>query len=268
MRENLIVSIIVPAYNEEKYLEECLVSIKNQAYSSIELVIVDDGSTDRTTEIAKKYADVFVTQKHQGPGIARNKGAGMAKGSILVFIDADMYLDKNYIKDITDPIIKRIANATFTKKEFVANPENIWSKCNQIDNRLPSDKRIPLTLISSNKFRAIKKTFFQEIAGYKTSSGYGEDEVLPEKFKVFPTNAICYHYNPDTLKDVFIAARWMGRSRKAIDLIRYSVINSVKNSIIKILEGAPFSFLIYKIIFDFGIFCGILNRNSNQNYSK
>jgi len=120
-----LVSIIVPAYNEEKYIKVCLMSIKNQTYSKTELIVVDDGSTDNTPQIAKRFTDVILSQAHNGPGIARNKAAEVAKGEIFVFIDADMYLDKKYVEKITGPIRKGTAEATFTKEEYVANPENI-----------------------------------------------------------------------------------------------------------------------------------------------
>lgn len=268
-----LISVIVPTYNEEKHVEECLTSIKSQRFSTIELIVIDDGSTDKTRVIAKKYSNVFLTQQHQGPGVARNKAAKVAKGEILVFIDADMYVDKDYLSNIIKPILAKKAKATFSKEEYVANPNNIWSICFQIDNNLPLNKRLPNEFPSNdNKFRAILKNEFLKVGGYLEKYGYGEDNILKSDKAIFAKGAICYHYNPDTLKEVFISAQWMGRSKNlnltTRNILRYSFFNSLIISIKKLLLGAPYQFIIYKLVFDLGIISGILNKNKEQNYSK
>ncbi len=271
---NKLVTVIVPAYNEERHIEECLASIKTQTHPSIELIVVDDGSTDNTKKIAKKYADVFLEQKHQGPGVARNKGAKVAKGGVLVFVDADMYLDKNYVKNIIKPIVESKAVATFTEREHVANLENVWSKCFMIDNNLLEGSRVPKnSLPVSTVSRAIKKDFFLKRGGYNSSLGYADDHFFSQKEKLRAVEAkdvICYHYNPSTLKEVFVSARWVGRSIQgnANSFLKYSIINSLRISFKKISNGAPRLFLFYKLAFDFGIFSGMLNKNAKQNYSK
>lgn len=267
------VSVIVPAYNEEKYIEECLFSLRNQTYSPIEVIFVDDGSNDNTRKKAKHYADIIYSQKHKGPAVARNAGANLAKGKILVFIDADMYVDRNYVESITKPIREKVANATFTKDEYVANMSNIWARCLQIDNNLPQNNRIQNTQEDKDtRFRAIRKEKFLSTGGYLKTTGYGEDSILPFPESVRAENAICYHYNPDTLSDVFLSARWMGRSKNMKknlnNLFRYSILNSVIVSSKKIYQGAPVAFLLYKIVFDFGIFIGILMKNPEQNFAK
>lgn len=267
-----LISVIVVAYNEAKHVEECLISIKNQSYPYIELIVVDDGSTDGTRDIAIKYADLYLSQNHKGPGLARNLGAKYAKGKILVFIDADMYLSNDYVKNIIKPILENKSNATFTKEEYVANIENIWSKCFQIDNNLHGLNRIKYKKIFAKKFRAIKKETFVKNNGYLINVGYGEDEVLKRAESIVAPNAICFHYNPDTLLDVYISARWMGRSkyvkRTYKNIFRYSFLNSLSISYKKINHGAPFLFVIYKLVFDFGILMGILNKKKEEGYAK
>jgi glycosyltransferase involved in cell wall biosynthesis len=105
--KNPLVSIIVAVFNEEKYLNRCLQSLKNQSYKDIEIIIVDDGSTDKSRNIIKQYNVKYLSISHSGPGVARNKGAQAAKGEILVFVDADMYYDKEYIKELVKPIVKK-----------------------------------------------------------------------------------------------------------------------------------------------------------------
>lgn len=93
-----MVSIIIPAYNAEPFFEECLSSVENQTYRNIEIIVVDDGSTDSTYEIARKHAAVdsrvkVISQDNQYAGVARNNGMALALGEFLLFFDADDILD-------------------------------------------------------------------------------------------------------------------------------------------------------------------------------
>jgi len=89
-----LASIIVIAYNEEKVIEKTLISLKNQTYKPIEIIVVYRGN-DKTEEIAKKYADKIVFNKEKGASKARNFGAKYAKGEYLLFVDADTRLNQN-----------------------------------------------------------------------------------------------------------------------------------------------------------------------------
>ncbi len=82
------ISVIIPALNEQKYIRYPLSGLKAQTFKNFEVIVVDGGSEDDTADIAKKSARVIVCRK-RGAGVARNMGAEKAKGSILVFIDAD-----------------------------------------------------------------------------------------------------------------------------------------------------------------------------------
>lgn len=100
------VSIIIPVYNAEKYLTECIESVLNQKMQEIELIMIDDGSKDQSACIMKKYMckypDIIkcIFQKNQGQSAARNRGLEMAKGSYIVFVDSDDYIGPNYIKSL------------------------------------------------------------------------------------------------------------------------------------------------------------------------
>lgn len=95
------VSVIIPVYNVEEYLRECLDSVVNQTLKEIEIICVDDGSTDNSLEILKEYAKKdnrisVLTQKNSGAGIARNVGINMASGTFIAFMDPDDYYPNNY----------------------------------------------------------------------------------------------------------------------------------------------------------------------------
>jgi glycosyltransferase involved in cell wall biosynthesis len=95
------ISVIIPTLNEEKYLPRCLKSLVNQGTDgSLEILVVDGGSTDRTVQIAKKYADEVLMKPRAPVGAARNLGAKVAKGNILAFIDADTIANPRWLSSI------------------------------------------------------------------------------------------------------------------------------------------------------------------------
>lgn len=94
----MILSIIIPTYNEEDYLPVLLESIKEQDFDDYEVIVADANSTDRTREIAEEYGCVVV----EGglPAVGRNNGANVAKGEILIFLDSDLKLTEHYLRDV------------------------------------------------------------------------------------------------------------------------------------------------------------------------
>lgn len=96
------ISIIIPAYNEEKYIKKCLDSLLNQIEKPDEIIIVDNNCTDKTISIVKKYPVKIVVEKKQGMIFARNKGFNIAKADILARCDADSVLPVNWIKKIKE----------------------------------------------------------------------------------------------------------------------------------------------------------------------
>jgi len=92
-----MLSIIIPTYNEEKYLPKLLRSIKKQSFKDYEIIVADNNSKDRTRKIAKKYG-CRITKGGKHPAIARNNGAKISKGDLLFFIDADCVINKNFFQ--------------------------------------------------------------------------------------------------------------------------------------------------------------------------
>jgi len=210
----MLVSVVIPMYNEEKDISYCLRSLKNQNYKNIEIILVDDGSTDGTLNIAKATAQKeelkikILNQKHQGPGNARNLGAKNAKGEILVFVDSDMTFEKDYIKNLVAPINKKTIGTTHDN-EIVINTNNIWSRC------WGKIRVSPKNASNIKIFRAIKRKEFLSMGGFDSKYGYADDQTLWFKYKIKPSvakNTICYHRNPERLKQVFNQSRWIGAS--------------------------------------------------------
>ncbi len=103
MNDSYLVSIIIPIYNSEKYLKTCVNSILNQTYKNIEVILIDDGSTDESRKICEKLKNKdnrikFIFQSNGGPSVARNNGISQAKGKYIFFCDSDDYIDSNVIE--------------------------------------------------------------------------------------------------------------------------------------------------------------------------
>ena len=97
------ISVIVPIYNAENYVNRCIESVLDQTYCNWQMILVDDGSKDKSLEIYQKYADVnnrisVIHQENAGPSIARNAGIAKALGNYVVFIDSDNYIEKDYFQ--------------------------------------------------------------------------------------------------------------------------------------------------------------------------
>lgn len=99
------VSIVIPVYNSEKYIQECIDSIINQEYSNWELILVDDGSVDSSLEICKKNSEqdnriIVVSQENMGSNFARKNGTEIASGKLITYVDSDDYVDNDYIQNL------------------------------------------------------------------------------------------------------------------------------------------------------------------------
>lgn len=110
LNANPLISIIVPVYNVKKYLDNCIQSLVSQTYSNIEILLVDDGSTDGSGEICDKYADKYTFiysfhKKNSGLGLTRNYGLERAKGTYVTFVDSDDYARSDLIMKLIMPIL-------------------------------------------------------------------------------------------------------------------------------------------------------------------
>ena len=122
-----MISVIVPVYNVEKYLEECLDSIQNQTYSDIEVILVNDGSLDNSKDICETYCKddnrfKLINQANQGQSVARNHGVAASTGEFIAFVDSDDIIRQDYLEVLIRYMSEEvdIVESQFTvhKKEF------------------------------------------------------------------------------------------------------------------------------------------------------
>ncbi len=268
-------SVILPVYNEEKVIVNCLESLAKQTVAKdTEIIVVDDGSTDNSA----KYA--AYRQNHLGPGAARNLGAKNAKGEILVFVDADMEFAPDFIEKLTSPILAsqelllrdRILG-TFSKEEYLLNKNKPLARYWNLNLGRQAEKMHPDNYPDKqNVFRAILKSEFEKAGGFDPKKGYTDDWSLSEKLGVMAQvapSAVYYHHNPETYSEVWVQARWFGKNefltrnmiRKFYNLFRYCPILAI----IKITDPG---FFVFRLVYNTAVFTSIFLSFFGESKNK
>ena len=244
--EKELLTIVVPAYNVGKYIEQCLNSLVNQTIQNHKVIIVDDGSTDvKTAEISKKYAELYpdiisyLRQENKGLGAARNTGLAQTQTRYIGFLDSDDWLTPDYIevisKELNDfesenidiiftlPII--YDSLTFQDNEWY--DKRLFYDVFFSDNRIVSssyDKR--LFLLEPNACRRIYRTDFLREYKFTFPIGVKWEDILPHFYLLYYAKAcigidsVGFHYRTNTTGQITAQA---GQGR--LDIV--SVFQSV-----------------------------------------
>jgi len=173
MSNSKFVSVIITTKNEIRNIENCLKSLSSQTYKNIELIVVDNNSTDKTKNVAKNYTSLIF---NKGPerSAQRNFGAKKAKGKYLLFIDADMILSENVIKECVEKINDKIKAIIIPEKSI---GEGYWAKCKALERTF----YIGDSSIEAARF--FENNIFREVGGYDEKITGPEDWDLPQKVK-------------------------------------------------------------------------------------
>ncbi|MDT2757488.1 glycosyltransferase family 2 protein [Enterococcus asini] len=130
--DNPKISIIIPIYNAESHLEECLISITNQTFNSFEVLLIDDGSIDNSKEVATEFErnDLrfhYFYQKNKGVSSARNKGLDFSKGEYIVFIDSDDTINSTFLENLFNGMEKQY-DFVASGHIFINKKKNLYEK--------------------------------------------------------------------------------------------------------------------------------------------
>lgn len=213
------VSIVVPVYNAAAYLETCITSILKQTYKNIEVILVNDGSTDKSGEICDQYAkiDPRITAIHQqnaGPAAARNKGIEKASGTYLQFVDADDWMKQTMTNDLVTALENHEADLVICgyesgKQIYVPSITGFFDKdvflnyigllYKQIILPSPCNKMYRLERLKNNEIR------------FHENHSYGEDLLFnlhyienSMSFYLLPENLYGYRQNSDSLTNSYM----------------------------------------------------------------
>lgn len=157
MENQALISVIIPVYNVEKYLHECVDSVLKQTYKNLEIILVDDGSIDSSGKICDEYAEkdsriTVIHQKNSGLSLARNKGLSESAGKYVYFLDSDDYIIENTLQNLTDIAEKDNSDIVFFDAVSFADTDDFEVKQNYIrKNKYKTDTGYNiLTLMTEN----------------------------------------------------------------------------------------------------------------------
>ena len=201
-----MISVIVPVYNVETYLEECLDSIQNQTYTNLEVLLVNDGSTDGSQAICEHYCQIdkrfrLMNQTNQGQSVARNTGVAASRGEFIAFVDSDDIILANYLETLMHYMSGDvdIVESQFTvhKKKFLAEKSQD-TKILFEGNSEEAVKVVPNHLLSVNPVtklyrRAIVEAvpYLEELIFEDIYSGIG---MLKHIRKIVKIDYVGYYY--------------------------------------------------------------------------
>lgn len=191
MKEEIKVSVIVPVYNVEQYIEKTLTCIVNQTIREIEIILINDCSTDNTIEVIKKFIEkdsrikLVNFYQNQGSSVARNVGIKMSKGKYITFLDSDDLFDYEMIEKMYDLAIKKNADIVTCGFMEVSEDNKVYFKYSEIDGEIiKSDNLIRLPVVPWNKI--YKKELFNDIKFPERllHQDYGTIPIIMAKSKV------------------------------------------------------------------------------------
>lgn len=188
------ISVIIPVYNGENTISSCINAVQSSTFTDYEIILVDDGSTDKTIELVCKSSEVnLLSQNHQGPAAARNFGAKKAKGKILFFLDADVLLLPDALsickEAFSNPEIK-ILNGIYHK--IPANPSFITEYKSLFEYywfTIHPERQAYKSFMG--RCAGIYKSVFEEVGGYNTgykTASVEQEELgfrLSQKYKIY-----------------------------------------------------------------------------------
>jgi len=173
MHETPLVTVVIPTSNSGATIKRCLSSIKNQTFSEIEMIVVDNYSSDKTKDIGKEF-DAEVIESEVGRSAARNVGANNARGKYIVFLDSDMELSPNTIKECLSKATEGYDAVIITE---LSVGKGFWADCRAIEKLC----YIGDDLVESARF--FRKDAFEKAGGYDLQLVAGEDWDLTQRMR-------------------------------------------------------------------------------------
>lgn len=220
-----LVSVIIPAHNEEEYILETITSILNQTYKKIEIIVVDDGSKDNTRKIVQglqeKYKNIRLVPFDNGhsAAFARNNGAKVAKGEIIIFQDGDCIADKKMVESVVVNINKGFDGVA--SRTLNAEPKTLIGRAIQAQRSLrwetKEEKRKEINSFSGILVANMKKKCFDSLGGFNDKIFYFEDADLTKRFfekgytAVYAPDSKQFHHDPDTLSETIGQSKSFGK---------------------------------------------------------
>lgn len=163
-----LVSVIIPMYNVEKYIDECIKSVINQTYKNLEIILINDGSTDNSYDICKKYSEtdariILINKENGGSASAKNFGLKIAKGDYITFVDSDDFIQNDMIEYMLNKIEK--TKADIIQCDFISlyKDSKVISKSGITEETISSQMFLKLFLTEWKNSLFWNKLFKKEV---------------------------------------------------------------------------------------------------------
>jgi len=223
--------VIVPVYNTEKYIRECLDSLLSQSVPFDEIIIINDGSTDKTKDICEEYAScnkniVLVNQENQGQASARNYGMSISKSDYICFVDSDDYIEKNYVETVKKQIDNEL-DILFFDAETVSEISGAFSKDYYNRKRIVPQKMMtgieflaecypdgyresPCISIYKKQFLVDNNIVFPKVRIYEDNYYSFVANIRAQKLLYLPKKLYVRRYRADsTMTSVLTSEKWL-----------------------------------------------------------
>lgn len=277
-----MVSIIIPIFNVERYLNRCITSIADQTYQDIQIVLVDDGSTDRSPEICDSWAakDSRVTVAHQtngGVSIARNRGLDMATGEYILWVDSDDYIAPETVEIMmrtvmqthADMVICDFKKGTDAQYTFETSAE---IPCEQI-NSITALDRIYADAHSALRYAApwaklTKRSIYQDIRypeGKIFEDIYTTHKLLLrcDRITVLDIPLFYYFQRPDSIMNATFSMKKLDYLQALVERIAF-----FKEHSFDALESIAYDELLHSLIWEYSRTRDLLHSESGMEYIK
>ena len=197
---NELISIIVPIYNVQKYLDRCMKTLLNQTYRNIEIILVDDESPDECPKMCEEYAKIdqrvkVIHKKNGGLGFARNSGLEIAQGKYIIFVDSDDYVTENMCHLLYEAAKKYEADVVYggifyadgekIKESKVVTKERVWKGKQEVKDLLldfiatePNEKKDTIMEVSVWKALFRKKVFDEYDISFVSERQFISEDVI------------------------------------------------------------------------------------------
>lgn len=193
-----LVTIIVPVYNSEKYLEQCIQNLLNQTYHNLQIILVNDGSTDHSLDICKRITDKRVevyTKQNGGASSARNFGLAHRKGEYVLFVDSDDYLKNNAVETLVSTAVSNHADCVYYEADNVAENTSIKVKKDGLSHAVQypiTDGNSLIELILEQKnYHAVPFLYFAKSCLYDKGLCFEEGIMFEDELFSFELLRMC-----------------------------------------------------------------------------
>ena len=248
MKNKILFTIIIPVYNVENYIDKCITSVINQTYKNYEIIVINDGSTDNSKEVIKKYENIknitIIEQKNKGLSAARNVGIKKAKGDYIILLDSDDYVEEQLLEKLERTINKETDiiryQARTVNEKYEVITEYKEDEFYDLDNDTAIEKILKYHFIENSWLYCYKKELFTKNK-LKYDEGYIHEDfgltplLLLKANKITSIDYIGYNYlirensimnNKDSKKTIKKCNDFIELGMRNIELIKKSTLKN------------------------------------------